>query len=159
MKANIYVDGFNLYYSALKGTPYRWLNLHRLCELMLQPGDTIHRIRYFTALVDDRQGNGEQQRQLTYLRALQTIPRLDIEYGKFLSGRVRMPLASPPASGPRTVEVLRTSEKGSDVNLATRLLADGFGGDYEVAIVISNDSDLKLPVQVVRDELHLPVGV
>lgn len=33
MKANVYVDGFNLYYRALKRTPYKWLNLDQLCRL------------------------------------------------------------------------------------------------------------------------------
>jgi NYN domain len=59
----------------------------------------------------------------------------------------------------RTAEVIKTEEKGSDVNLASLLVADGFRGNYEVAIVISNDSDLVLPIQIVRDELQLPVGV
>jgi hypothetical protein len=57
------------------------------------------------------------------------------------------------------VEVIKTEEKGSDVNLATYLLLDGFQGDYEAAAVISNDSDLKEPIGVVQDVLGLPVGV
>jgi hypothetical protein len=43
--------------------------------------------------------------------------------------------------------------------LATYLLLDGFQGDYEVAVVVSNDSDLVLPLQVVRDTLRCRVGV
>ena len=57
------------------------------------------------------------------------------------------------------MEVWRTSEKGSDVNLATRLLVQGFRREYHVAVVVSNDSDLAGPLRVVRDELHLRVGV
>ena len=52
---NLYIDGFNLYYRALKDTPFRWLNLHKLAETLF-PEDTIHRVCYFTArrlLVDD----------------------------------------------------------------------------------------------------------
>ncbi|MCH8826578.1 MAG: NYN domain-containing protein, partial [Chloroflexi bacterium] len=49
--------------------------------------------------------------------------------------------------------------KGSDVNLATFLLSDGYDGDYEQAVVISNDSDLALPVEMVRDKLGYPVGI
>ena len=30
MKTNVYVDGFNLYYGALRGTAFRWLNLEEL---------------------------------------------------------------------------------------------------------------------------------
>lgn len=57
------------------------------------------------------------------------------------------------------MEVWETEEKGSDVNLAAYLLKDAFDGDYEQALVVSNDSDLVLPIKMVRDELHLPVGV
>ena len=52
-----------------------------------------------------------------------------------------------------------TEEKGTDVNLATYLLVDGWENDYEQALVISNDADLALPVSIVRDKLHHPVGV
>ena len=52
-----------------------------------------------------------------------------------------------------------TREKGSDVNLATYLLVDGYEAEYEQALVISNDSDLALPIKMVRDKLGLPVGV
>jgi hypothetical protein len=69
-----------------------------------------------------------------------------------------MPLAKP-RRGARTVEVVKTEEKGSDVNLATFLLLDAFKGDCQVAVVISNDSDLKLPIEVAQNELALRVGV
>jgi len=48
VRTNVYVDGFNLYYGCLKGTPYRWLDLDAFCHRLL-PRDRIHRIRYFTA--------------------------------------------------------------------------------------------------------------
>jgi hypothetical protein len=34
MRTNIYVDGFNLYFGALKGTPYKWLNIHALSAML-----------------------------------------------------------------------------------------------------------------------------
>lgn len=117
MRTNVYVDGFNLYYGCLKETPYRWLDLAQFCRFAL-PKNAINHIRYFTARV----------------QALQTIPNLSVHYGHYLESVRRMPLANPPVSGPRTVEVLDTEEKGSDVNLAAYLLLDGFQGDYEVAV-------------------------
>jgi hypothetical protein len=45
------------------------------------------------------------------------------------------------------------------VNLATYLLLDGFKGDYEVAVVISNDSDLVEPIKIVRREFNVSVGI
>ena len=50
-------------------------------------------------------------------------------------------------------------EKGSDVNLASHLLVDGFRDRYDLAVVISNDSDLTEPVRFVREDLNKPVGV
>lgn len=159
MRTNVYVDGFNLYYGCLMNTPYRWLNLAELCRLAL-PRNTINRIRYFTALVKARPDDPQKPvRQQTYIRALQTNPTLTVHYGHYLERVARMPLANPPAAGPRTVEVIRTDEKGSDVNLATYLLLDGFQGDYEVAVIISNDSDLLRPIEVIRNTLGHRVGV
>ena len=57
------------------------------------------------------------------------------------------------------VRVLKSEEKGSDVNIAAYLMLDGFKTDYEQAAIISNDSDLKTPIELVRNELNLPVGV
>ena len=45
------------------------------------------------------------------------------------------------------------------MHLAALLLADGFRGDYEVAVVVSNDSDLVPAVRIVRRQLGLPVGL
>jgi uncharacterized LabA/DUF88 family protein len=156
LKANIYVDGFNLYYGALKNTPYRWLDLAKLCRIML-PRDTISQIKYFTALVNPRPTDPDQlTRQQIYLRALQTIPDLEIIYGHFLTHEIMMPLA-PPKSG--YVKVIKTEEKGSDVNLALHLLSDGYKNAYDVAVIVSNDSDLLLPVQFVKKELGKKIGI
>lgn len=159
MATNVYVDAFNLYYGSLRGTPYRWLDLDALCTRLL-PKDQINRIRYFTATVSARPDNPDApQRQQVYLRALETIPKLSIHYGHYLSHVTRMPLANPPQRGARTVEVVKTEEKGSDVNLATYLLLDAFQRDCTVAVVISNDSDLKLPIEIAQSELGIRVGV
>jgi len=40
MATIVYVDGFNLYYGALKGTPYKWLDIHALSRRLL-PNDQI----------------------------------------------------------------------------------------------------------------------
>ena len=159
MRTNVYVDGFNLYYRAIRGTQYRWLDLGRLCELLL-PNHEINRIRYFTARVANRSSDLTQaQRQQTYLRALATIPNLTIHYGHFLESKKRRPLSLPEQGRPRVVEILDTEEKGSDVNLATHILMDAFNGDYEMAVIVSNDSDLQLPISMVRDRLGKQVGV
>ena len=104
--------------AASKNTPYKWLDLSKLCAILL-PQHQIERIKYFTAYVKALPNNPDApRRQQTYIRALQTLSHLEIVYGHFLSHNVRMPLAHPIVGQPRTVEVLKTEEKGSDVNLA-----------------------------------------
>ncbi len=158
-KVNVYFDGFNFYYGCVKGTPHRWLDLQKLCRMIL-PEYEIHRIRYFTALVQSLDDPGQPQRQQTYFRALRTIPHLSIHYGHFTINTKWRRLASPPPRpAPQGARVLIPEEKGSDVNLASFLLVDGFEGDYEAAVVVSNDSDLLLPIELVRARLGLEVGV
>jgi hypothetical protein len=97
MKANVYVDGFNLYYGCLRKTPYKWLDLSKLCGYLIPKSVTLNEIKYFTALVSARPGNPQQDlRQQTYIRALQTLPNLTVVYGQFLSHPIRMHLANPP---------------------------------------------------------------
>ena len=156
IRTNVYIDGLNLYYRALRGTHNRWLDLGKLAQLLL-PRHQVGRIRYFTALVTNRPDDPTQaQRQQSYLRALET---LSIHYGHLLPKTKRRPLANPPRTGPRTAEILDTEEKGSDVNLASYLLLDGFDDEYELAVVVSNDSDLVLPIRMARSRLGKQVGV
>lgn len=159
MKAYVYVDGLNLYYGAVKDTSYKWLNIAELCRLLL-PNDQILQIKYYTAIVNARPDDpGAPTRQQFYLRALRTIPNLSIYFGHFLTQKRWLPLVSPRKKGPKKVQVYKTEEKGSDVNLATHLVRDGFKREYEVAVLITNDSDLLEPIRVVRHELGFPVAL
>ena len=157
MITNLYIDGFNLYYRALKDTPFRWLDLRELAETLF-PKDDIRRVCYFTARLDVRPGKpGQAQRQLIYLRALATLEGFEAYYGVFRSGVKRRPLVEPVSGLPTHVLVRDSEEKGSDVNLATRLLVDGFNGEYEQAVVVSNDADFAGAMRYVRDDLGLRV--
>ena len=146
LATNIYIDGFNLYYGALRDTPYKWLNLADMCSRLLRRKN-INRIRYFTARIQpDRHDRDAHNRQDTYLRALATIPNLTIHYGRFSGYPVfapKYPLTyTDNSSSPDMVRILKTEEKQSDVNLATTLPIDCFDNDFDEAVVISNDSDL-----------------
>lgn len=158
MKVNVYIDGFNPYYAAVGRTPYKWLDLRLLCEQCL-PGHDIHRVKYFTARLKARPHDPDQpERQQAYLSAL-SATGVSIHFGKFRQ-RTKSGVVVPgyPGTGQR-VKVLASEEKGSDVNLATELLIDGFRGDYEAAIVMSDDSDLLAPIRAVRQIPKLPVGI
>ena len=159
LRTNVYVDGFNLYYGAVKGTPYKWLNIRHMCELAF-PKNEIGDIHYCTAIVTDAPWDPQQSlRQQTFIRALETTG-VEIHYGSFQSNVVRMPLAKEWRKGrAKMVEVIKTEEKGSDVALGALLVAHGYEGLYDAAVVVSNDSDLVLPIKIVREKLGLPVGL
>ncbi|HEX7551043.1 MAG TPA: NYN domain-containing protein [Candidatus Methylomirabilis sp.] len=153
--ANAYIDGFNMYYGCLKGTPYKWLNLAKLCQFVFPKQFTLGTVKYFTARITARSDDPDgPTRQNIYLRALATVPSIQIVQGHFLRHDVWMPLTVPPAHGSRFVQGIKTEEKGSDVNLA-HLLIDAFTRTCDAALIISNDSDLLTPIQIARQRFLL----
>ena len=132
-RVTVYIDGFNLYYALLKPTPsLKWLDLAALGNA-LRPNCAVS-VRYFTAKVRPVPDPDSVTRQRLYLRALETLqPWVTIDYGHFTAHQVRMALVNPLPIGPRTALVWKTEEKGSDVNIATRLLLDGQDDRYDEA--------------------------
>ena len=168
-KTIVYVDGFNLYFRMLKQRPHlRWLNLKKLAEEVLSSDNEVVAVKYYTARVSARLKAESPAYQQIYLNALSTVPEISVHMGMFLTSEKFAPLVHPPAFRPEStldepwpdvVRILKTEEKGSDVNLASHLLFDAFRGNFEVAAVISNDSDLVEPIRLVAKEMGLPVGL
>ena len=160
MRTFVYVDGFNLYYGALKGTPWKWLDLPAMFARVLQPHHDILKVKYFTARVSGTpRDQSKPQRQDVYLRALTHCrPEVEVYFGHFLSHPVTAPLARP-AGDVRTATVIRTEEKGSDVNLAVHLLNDGWLDAYDCAVVVSNDSDIAEAMRLVREQHGKQIGL
>ena len=144
-RVSVYVDGFNLYYG-LKSKGWRryyWLDLRRLSEKLLRPGQRLVMVKYFTAQVSPRAGDSERRvRQKTYLEALETLPDLQIHYGHFL------PIKRACAQCGAVWETYE--EKMTDVNVAVELLGDAQDDVFDTAIIVSADSDLTSPARAVR---------
>lgn len=150
------------------------------------PGAHIERVVYCTARIDAKDTPGPHSDQDVYLKALSASGAVDcVEFGYYVANAKKVPLSTDPASGrPQIIRpttalpnsglpleiitsknggkmVLATAlireEKGSDVNVASHLLVDVLSGAVDAAVVISNDSDLALPVRIARD--RVPVGV
>ncbi|MEW6194268.1 MAG: NYN domain-containing protein [Bacteroidota bacterium] len=151
MHTTIYIDGFNFYYRAVKNTPYKWLDFKSLFEKLLSKNNEITQIKYFTALVSGKTNPYKPIKQQTYLRALQSfIPEIKIYYGHFLTHEVMAPLAKP-VDNQRTARIIKTEEKGSDVNIAVHLLNDAWLNNYDCAVIVSNDSDLVESMKLVKE--------
>lgn len=159
LKTYAYVDGFNLYYRALKNTPHKWLDLDSFLRRVF-PQNDFELIRYFTAKVKPLPHDPDQRtRQEVYLRALRTLKNAQIHLGHFTSHPVNLPLAERGRGKVKFANVIKSEEKGSDVNLATHLVNDAHIGAFETAIVVTNDSDLVEPIRIVVEQVGMPVGV
>lgn len=163
----VYIDGFNLYYRALKGTPHKWLDIVALSRAVLPSICQVDTVKYYTARVSGRVDPTAPARQHAYLRALATLPEVTIHYGNFFvmqkwAGLVQPPdfrpeMPIPDGHSPQVAYVWKTEEKGSDVNLGAHLVRDAFKGEFDQAAVVTNDTDLVEPIRIVTQELGLPV--
>lgn len=171
MRTIVYVDGFNLYYRMLKQRPeLKWLNVKELASRVLRPENKIIAVKYYTARVSGRFDSLAPGRQQVYLDALASVPEVTLHMGTFLSSKRFAGLVHPPTfrpilptqlaqPWPAVVRVHKTEEKGSDVNLASHLLLDAFKDSFDVAAVLSNDSDLVEPIRIATEELSKVVGL
>lgn len=165
---------------------WRWLDLRALGRDLIGrranwAGASIERVIYCTARINGASNPSGQADQDVYLKALVAARSVDhIEFGTYVSRVKTAPLAVKDAQGrPKLVgpawpvmiqdgqhgqvtgavfmvSYANREEKGSDVNVAAHLLTDVLGGAVDGAVVISNDSDLRFPVEQARQ--LVPVG-
>lgn len=161
-KARAYVDGFNLYFRALKDRPeFKWLDVARMVSLAY-PDDEILSVAYFTAHI--KNDYRKQLRQKAYLLALASTPLVRVEVGFYQTTTSERPLADP-AEHRRLVSVILETEKRSDVNLACDMIMDAIAGEahaeeaYDKAILVSDDSDQLAPIGILRKRFGLSVAV
>jgi len=137
-----YIDGFNLYFG-LKSKGWRryyWLNLQALMRNLIKPYQILMRTKYFTARIS--KPHDKQKRQTTYIEALGTLSDFDIFFGKY-------------QLNPRNCRKCNyfeevPSEKMTDVNIAVELMSDAFLNRYDVAYLLSADSDLTPVITSIR---------
>ncbi len=139
-----YIDGFNLYFGlrSKKWRKYYWLDLIKLVQSLLKPGQKLVGAHYFTTRIRCAGNNiADTQRQSNYLEALETLPDLSIHFGHYLEKKRQC----------RKCHAIWIDyeEKMTDVNIAVQLLADVYNDWFDTALLISADSDLTTPVQQV----------
>ena len=138
-----YVDGFNLYYG-LKDKGWRryyWLNIPLLAQNLLKPNQHLVSTKYFTARVSSPPD--KQKRQSTFLEALETLEGLEMFYGHYQ--------LNPRKCHKCGYQDQESKEKMTDVNIAVELLRDAYEDKYDIALLISADSDLVPPIKVVKE--------
>lgn len=151
----VYVDGFNLYYG-LKSANWRrfyWLDIRKLAESLLKEGQELTVVKYFTARTSGSLPNHTPEeaeeaekrllRQAKYLTALSVVGGVQIFEGVYQSKPKYCKVCESP--------YYRHEEKKTDVSIATEILRDAFQDRYDVAILISADSDLVPAFSAVRE--------
>jgi hypothetical protein len=182
---NLYYGGRSLCGRGTAG--WRWLDVRALAQALVRertdwPTADVTRVIYCTARVDATENASSHADQDIYLKALVAAGSVDhIEFGHYVARVKSAPLAVRQPNGrPRLVtpdwpvmiqdrtgvavtdarfmvSVAHREEKGSDVNVASHLLLDVLRGDVNAALVISNDSDLRFPIEPARE--LVPIGL
>ncbi len=138
----IYIDGFNIYFGMMEAgfDNCKWLNLKTLAISLLKPNQELVELKYFTSRVSNNPD--KQKRQTSYLEALET-EGVRIYYGHYQRD---------------TIECNRCShiwanynEKMTDVNIATQMIIDAYQDKYDMAMLISGDSDLVPPIRAIHE--------
>lgn len=175
MRTIVYVDGFNLYHRKLQKSPqFKWLNLKSLADQVLSSNNEVIGVNFYTARVSAKFNPDGPRNQQIYLDALSTVPEIEVHFGNFQTHKKYAPIVEENSQkpvfkpSPRTVDLVpwpevvlieKTEEKGSDVNLGSHLVRDAFLGKFDVAAVITNDTDLVEPIRIVTQELEKEVGI
>ena len=138
-----YVDGFNLYFGLKsKGwNRYYWLNIQLLAQNLLKPDQRLLTTKYFTARIASPPD--KQRRQATYIEALETLNDFQIFYGKYQ--------LNPRHCSHCGFQDEVPNEKMTDVNITVEILKDAYQDKFDVALLISADSDLVPPLKTVKE--------
>lgn len=159
----VYIDGYNLYYSRLQGTPFKWLDVVALFrdQVLWQqdPSAVVVAIKYFTAPVKAnyaRHGPASEQAQTQYLRALMAHDSglVEITQGFHIFQPTSLPVHVPdqmPSKAQRQ-RVWMIEEKLTDVQLALTVYRDALRGGVDQVVVCSNDSDVEPALKLVRQD-------
>lgn len=145
VRVHCYIDGFNLYYAIMENpnfVKYKWLNLRSLCQMFI--GDPklyeIQKIYYFSAYCPWKVKR--QLRHRTYVKALRT-ERIDCVMGEmFRESR------TCKKCGHTYIE---QKEKQTDINIATTMLTGAYQNKFDVAFLITGDSDMVPVIKKVQN--------
>lgn len=139
-----YIDGYNLYFGLCEREwrHYLWLDLPRMVRGLLKPHQSLVNLKYFTSRSSGP--SQSQRRQTIYLDALQARGGLEIHFGNFNTKDVHC------ADCGRTW--LDHEEKQTDVKIAVHMLRDAHNDQFDMALLISGDSDQVPTVREIEQE-------
>ena len=164
----------------------KWLHLEKWAARILPNQWRLSGVRYFTSQVADNSGGGALERQAAYFAALRATgfhdvfehplvaPELRLAPAPVLAGVSDLARAGMLAihhghrNKKRTIygklrgetekRRFRVSpqEKGTDVNLAARMMADAANNRFDLAVLVANDGDYAGLCRAVLEDFNAP---
>ncbi len=137
-----YIDGFNFYFG-LKEKRWKnfyWLDICKFIERNLRPYQELLEVNYFTAIPLDKD---KADRQDKLFQANKMNKKFKLHLGKYLKKDKRCYNCGYIN---HTYE-----EKETDVRIATSILYDSFKNKSDIIILVSADSDLIPPIEIIKE--------
>jgi uncharacterized LabA/DUF88 family protein len=137
-----YIDGFNLYFG-LKDKGWKrlyWLDVASLAKNLLRADQKLEAVRYFTARIS--RPSSKQRRQNAFLEATAELGKCTMHYGQYLDKQRDCPRC--------TYSYDVSEEKMTDVNIAVEMMAVAVENRFDMALLVSADSDLTPPVKKIK---------
>lgn len=181
LRTRIYIDGYNLYYGCLKGTPYKWLDLLTLFERHILPSILLPRpvkhgaikllplgIKFFTAKILEKAAKASDSvsSQSRYHTALRKVHNSRIEliegYYSLIESKAKIVDAEEPEKWPckcQEILVWKLEEKQSDVSLALQAYHDAITGQVDQVVIVTNDTDIAPALQLIRNYTSVTIGL
>jgi uncharacterized LabA/DUF88 family protein len=167
LRTIIYIDGYNLYYSALTKSKYKWLDLdklftHRIIK-SINPESEVIQIKFFTSPIKGQFSSDAMSpdRQRKYHNALlATHPNLVEIIQGYHQLKETHAKHIDPANGHEKIRVKILEEKQTDVNIGLHMYRDATLSNIDQLVLVSNDSDLTPAIKMIReDHPHITIGL
>lgn len=170
MRTAFFVDGYNLYYGLLRGSPHKWLDLSALLESILyvqDPAASLDSVHYFTAPVIAKlatRGQLSNDAQHRYTRALHARGVHVIQGNHRLQrGYAPRYIEGQKPSRVDQVAIWELEEKETDVNLALsmyRAACKSHQTELSQIVLVSGDTDLAPAFNAIREDFpYITLGV
>lgn len=159
LRVAAFVDGFNVYHYLLRRgyTKYKWLNYSKLAECYLPRNSRLASVHYFTARAT--WDHDKVLRHDIYIRALQHVG-IKVTIGRFKDIKKKIVIRNDASNSRYSTSDgslygsvffgYTFEEKKTDVNIACAMVSGAAQDTYDVALLISGDTDFEPAIQTVQ---------
>ena len=142
----VYIDGSNLYHSLKHAEGRTRLDLSKFSKKLVGPDRQLVRTYYYNAPLDHKKQPEQYRSQQKFFDALRRIEYFEVRLGRLVYSK------GWPGIPP--------TEKGVDIRIATDMLVHAVADNYDVAVLVSGDTDFVDAVLAVKSRgLHVEAAL